>query len=58
MKEIFIIRQDKTPIGYIYQDEDGDLVTEGQIGYNTYANWIELIKGLQGFGIAIDDFYW
>jgi len=37
---------------------DGDIVTSGFIGYNTYDNFVELIKGLQGFNIKLDDFFW
>jgi hypothetical protein len=38
--------------------EDGKLVTSGVIGENSYDNFVELIKGLQGFDIRVDDFYW
>lgn len=44
-------------IGYI-EILDGKLTTFGDIGYNKYSNFIELIKGLQGFDIKIDEFYW
>ncbi len=37
--------------------EDGELVTEGPVGEGRYENFVELIHGLQGKGIAIDDFY-
>lgn len=37
---------------------DGKIITSGVIGYNQYDNFVELIKGLQGFDIKIDDFYW
>jgi len=37
----------------------GKLTTFGGIGEgNTYNNFVELIKGLQGFDISIDDFYY
>ena len=37
---------------------DGKLTTTGIIGDNQYDNFVELIKGLQGFDIKIDEFYW
>lgn len=37
---------------------DGKITTSGIIGDNQYDNLVELIKGLQGFGIKIDEFYW
>jgi len=37
---------------------DGKITTNGIIGDNQYDNFIELIKGLQGFDIKIDEFYW
>lgn len=44
-------------LGYIGA-KDGKIVTEGAvIGENTYDNFVELIKGLYGFGIEIDNFY-
>lgn len=37
---------------------DGKITTYGQIGEgNTYENFVELIQGLQGFGISVDDFF-
>jgi len=36
---------------------DGKIVTDGIIGENTYDNFVQLIFGLQGHGIRIDDFY-
>jgi len=38
--------------------KDGKLTTDGFVGDNTYDNFVELIKGLQGHDINIDDFYW
>ena len=38
--------------------EDGKITTSGIIGYNQYDNFVELIKGLQGFDIKIDEFFW
>ena len=37
--------------------KNGKIITYGLIGENTYDNFVELIRGLQGFGIKIDDFY-
>lgn len=50
------IRKDGECLGHI-EIQDGKIVTEGMIGGNTYENFVELIYGLQGFGIAIDNFY-
>lgn len=47
----------KELLGYI-EAKDGKLVTSGQIGENAYDNFVDLIRGLQGFNIKIDDFYW
>lgn len=54
---LFTIRQDNKEIGSI-EVLDGEIVTSGMIGENTYNDFVELIKGLQGFDIRIDDFYW
>lgn len=37
---------------------DGKITTSGFIGENQYNNFVELIKGLQGFDIKIDNFYY
>ena len=37
---------------------NGKITTTGIIGDNQYDNFVELIKGLQGFDIKIDEFYW
>lgn len=37
---------------------NGKITTSGIIGDNKYDNFVELIKGLQGFDIKIDEFYW
>ena len=51
------IRQNGERIGNI-EILDGKLTTTGFIGdYNQYDNFVELIKGLQGFNIKIDEFY-
>ncbi len=49
------IRQDGGTIGDV-EVKDGKLVTCGAIGYNTYDNFVQLIFGLQGFNIRIDNF--
>jgi hypothetical protein len=36
---------------------DGKIITSGLIGENTYENFVELIRGLQGHDIAIDNFF-
>lgn len=53
---IFSIRKNSEVLGYI-ESENGKFVTSGIIGDNQYETLTELIKGLQGFGIAIDNFY-
>lgn len=54
---IFSIRKEGNCLGYIFI-QDGMLSTDGVIGENKYPDFVELIKGLQGFGISIDNFYW
>jgi hypothetical protein len=54
---LFSIRKNGEVLGYI-EIKDSKIVTEGLIGENTYNNFVELIKGLQGFDIEIDNFYW
>lgn len=51
------IRQNGEKIGDI-EIVDGKITTSGIIGDNQYDNFVELIKGLQGFDIKIDEFYW
>lgn len=53
---IMSIRSDGR-VAYI-ETKDGKIVTNGFVGENEYENFIELIKGLQGFDIKIDQFYW
>lgn len=50
------IRSKGQEIGYV-EIEDGKIVTSGRIGDNKYDNFVQLIHGLQGFDIKIDDFY-
>jgi type I site-specific restriction endonuclease len=56
-QHLMSIRKNGECLGHI-EIEDGKIVTSGVIGINTYDNFVELIKGLQGFGIAIDNFYY
>jgi hypothetical protein len=56
-QHLFSIRKNGELLGHI-EIKDGKIVTEGIIGENTYNNFVELIKGLQGFNIEIDNFYW
>ena len=56
-RHLMSIRQNGIRIGDI-EIVDGKITTSGIIGDNQYDNFVELIKGLQGFDIKIDDFYW
>ncbi len=55
-QNIFSIRKNGEVLGYI-ESKDGKIVTTGFIGENTYESLTDFIKGLQGFDIAIDNFY-
>ena len=55
-QNLFSIRKEGKILGYI-SSKDGKIVTEGLIGENVYNNFIDLIKGLYGHGIEIDNFY-
>lgn len=56
-QHLFSIRKEGKLLGHI-EIKEGKLFTTGFIGENTYDNFVELIKGLQGFDIEIDNFYW
>ena len=56
-QHLMSIRQNGKRIGDI-EIVDGKITTSGIIGDNQYDNFVELIKGLQGFDIKIDEFYW
>ena len=56
-QHLISIRKNGERIGDI-EIVDGKITTSGIIGDNQYDNLVELIKGLQGFNIKIDDFYW
>jgi hypothetical protein len=55
-QNLFSIRKNGEVLGYI-ETKNGNIVTNGIIGENTYSNFVELIKGLYGFDISIDNFY-
>lgn len=56
-QHLMSIRQNGERIGDI-EIADGKITTSGAIGDNKYNDFVELIKGLQGFDIKIDEFYW
>lgn len=56
-QHLMSIRQNGERIGDI-EIVGGKITTTGIIGDNQYDNFVELIKGLQGFDIKIDEFYW
>ena len=55
-QHLMSIRVNGECIGHV-EIENGQITTNGEIGENTYPNFVALIYGLQGFGIGIDDFY-
>jgi len=55
-QHLMSIRVDGKELGHV-EIENGKIVTNGYIGENTYENFVELIYGLQGFGIKIDNFF-
>jgi hypothetical protein len=55
-QHLMSIRSNGQEMGNI-EIEDGKIVTNGFIGENTYDNFVELIRGLQGHGIKVDDFF-
>ena len=56
-QHLLSIRQNGERIGDI-EIVEGKITTTGIIGDSQYDNFVELIKGLQGFDIKIDEFYW
>lgn len=54
---LFSIRRNGDCMGFV-ESKNGKIVTSGYIGENEYDSIVELIKGLQGFDIHIDNFYW
>ena len=56
-QHLMSIRVDGECIGHV-EIVDGKITTYGTIGEgNTYENFVDLIYGLQGFDIKIDDFF-
>lgn len=55
-QHLLSIRKDGECLGHI-EVEGGKIVTSGFIGDNTYNNFVELIRGLQGFDIHVDNFF-
>ena len=55
-QHLMSIRSNGQEMGHI-EILDGKIVTSGLIGENTCENFVELIRGLQGFDIKIDDFF-
>ena len=55
-QHLMSIRKDGECIGHV-EIEDGEIVTNGMIGENTYSNFVDLIYGLQGHDISIDNFF-
>ena len=54
---LFSIIRNGDCMGFV-ESINGKIVTSGYIGENEYDSIVELIKGLQGFDIHIDNFYW
>jgi len=55
-QHLMSIRKGRRLMGHV-EIEDGKIVTSGFVGENTYENFVDLIHGLQGHGIEIDDFF-
>jgi hypothetical protein len=55
-QHLMSIRSNGKELGHV-EIENGKIVTNGYIGEKVYNNFVELIRGLQGFGISIDNFY-
>jgi len=55
-QHLMSIRSNGQLLGHV-EIENGKIVTSGYIGENIYENFVELIYGLQGYNIKIDDFY-
>lgn len=37
--------------------KNSNIITTGEVGNKVYNNFVELLKGLQGYGISMDDLY-
>jgi len=55
-QHLMSIRQKNGNVSYI-ETKDGKLVTSGFVGENTYDNFVDLIRGLWGFEIKVDEFF-
>lgn len=55
-QHLMSIRSNGKEMGHI-EIKDEKIITNGYIGDNTYENFVELIKGLQGFDLKVDDFF-
>jgi hypothetical protein len=55
-QHLMSIRSNGKEMGDVYV-KDGKICTEGYVGEHEYTNFVDLIHGLQGFGIKIDDFF-
>ena len=55
-QHLMSIRKGNECLGHI-EIENGKIVTNGFIGENTYENFVDLIYGLQGHDIKIDNFF-
>jgi len=55
-QHLMSIMKNGETLGHV-EIEDEKIVTNGYIGENTYNNFVELIYGLQGFDITIDNFF-
>ena len=55
-QHLMSIRVDGEVLGHV-EIEGGKIVTNGLVGDNTYDNFVDLIHGLQGHGISVDNFF-
>lgn len=55
-QHLMSIRANGQELGHI-EIVNGKITTTGEIGDKEYNNFVELIHGLQGFDIKIDNFY-
>lgn len=55
-QHLMSIRTNGQEMGHV-EIENGKIVTNGIIGEREYTNFVELIFGLHGFDLKIDDFY-
>jgi hypothetical protein len=55
-QHLMSIRSNGKELGHI-EICNGKIVTNGYVGEHEYTNFVDLIHGLQGFDIKIDDFF-